>query len=177
MYIIEVVFKLQIQRREVEKYSEENCNSFKWRIASYGEALRKAKAGEEIRLESSTFDSCGYKFKLLLYPNGHAEGNNTHLSIFLVIMKGEYDAMLTWPFHKKVTTTLIEQQEKAKDREKIAMSFITTDFSESYWRPVDGESIGVGYRRFVSHEKLQERRYIVHDTIFIQIRITSSEWL
>ena len=98
MYIIEVVFKLQIQRREVEKCSEENCNSFKWRITSYGEALRKAKTGEEIRLESSTFDSCGYKFKLLLYPNGYAEGNNTHLSIFLVIMKGEYDAMLTWPF-------------------------------------------------------------------------------
>ena len=45
---------------------------------------RKAKTGEEIRLESSTFDSWGYKFKLLLYPNGYAEGNNTHLSIFLL---------------------------------------------------------------------------------------------
>ena len=173
LYIIYVVFKLQIQR-EVEKNSEENCTSFTWKITSYSEALRKAKSGKEILLTSSTFYSCGYKCKLKFFPNGNAEGKNTHLSFFLVIIKGEYDAMLTWPFHKKVTMTLIDQQEKAKDRENIAMSFITTDCSESYWRPVDDETIGVGYRRFVSHEKLQERRYIVHDTIFIQIRITSS---
>ena len=171
MYIIDVVLKLQIQRREVEKCSEENCNSFKWRITSYGEALRKAKTGEEIRLESSTFDSCGYKFKLLLYPNGYAEGNNTHLSIFLVMMKGEYDAMLTWPFHKKVTMTLIDQQEKAKDRENIAMSFIDP---KTFGRPVNDENNTLDYRQFVSHEVLQERRYIVDDTIFIQVRITSS---
>ena len=166
------MFKLQIQR-EVEKNSEENCNSFTWKITSYGEALRKAKSGKEILLTSSTFYSCGYKCKLEFFPNGNAEGENTHLSFFLTIMKGEYDAMLTWPFHKKVTMTLIDQQEKAKDRENIAMSFITTGFPESFGRPVNDENIANGYRQFVSHEKLQERRYIVDDTIFIQIRISS----
>ena len=172
-YIIDVVFELQIQRREVEKHSEENCHSFTWKITSYGEALRKAKSGKEILLTSSTFYSCGYKCKLEFFPNGNAEGENTHLSFFLTIMKGEYDAMLTWPFHKKVTMTLIDQQEKAKDRENIAMSFITTGFPESFGRPVNDENIANGYRQFVSHEKLQERRYIVDDTIFIQIRISS----
>ena len=127
-------------------------------------------------MESSTFYSCGYKCKLLLYPNGESEGENTHLSFYLVIMIGEYDAMLTWPFHKNVTMTLIDQQEKAKDRENIALSFISTGFSGSFDRPVNDENTGVGYRQFVSHEKLQERRYIVDDTIFIQIRITSPGW-
>ena len=173
-YIIDVVFELQIQRREVEKHSEENCNPFTWKITSYGEALRKAKSGKEIILNSSTFYSCGYKYKLLFCPNGNGEGENTHLSFFLVIMKGEYDAMLTWPFHKMVTMTLIDQQEKAKDRENIAMSLITIDSPESYERPVNDENDARGFRQFVSHEKLQERRYIVDDTIFIQIRITSS---
>ena len=172
-HIIDVVFELQIQRREVEKHSEENCNSFTWKITSYGEALRKAKSGKEIFLKSSTSYICGYKCKLQLFPNGHAEGENTHLSFFLILMKGEYDAMLTWPFHKKVTMMLIDQQEKAKDRENIAMSFITTGFPESFGRPVNDENIGNGYRQFVSHEKLQERRYIVDDTMFIQIRISS----
>lgn len=172
-YIIDVVFELQIQRREVEKHSEENCNSFTWKITSYGEALRKAKSGKKILLKSSTFYSCGYKCKLLLCPNGHAEGENTHLSFFLVIMKGEYDAMLTWPFHKKVTMTLIDQQENAKDRENIAKPFITTGFPECFGRPENDENIANGILQFVSHEKLQERRYIVDDTIFIQIRISS----
>ena len=176
-HIIDVVFELQIQRREVEKHSEENCNSFTWKINSYGEALRKAKSGKEIFLKSSTFYICGYKCKLKLFPNGLAEGENTHLSFFLILMKGEYDAMLTWPFHKKVTMMLIDQQEKAKDRENIAMSFITTGFPESFGRPVNDENIGNGYRQFVSHEKLQERRYIVDDTMFIQIRISSPWWL
>ena len=40
-------------------------------------------------------------------------------------MKGEYDAMLTWPFHKKVTMTLIDQQEKAKDRENKLCLLLT----------------------------------------------------
>ena len=172
-HIIDVVFELQIQRREVEKHSEENCNSFTWKITSYGEALRKAKSGKEIFLKSSTFYICRYKCKLQLFPNGLAEGENTHLSFFLTLMKGEYDAMLTWPFHKKVTMMLIDQQEKAKDRENIAMSFITTGFPESFGRPVNDENIGNGYRQFVSHEKLQESRYIVDDTMFIQIRISS----
>ena len=172
-HIIDVVFELQIQRREVEKHSEENCNSFTWKITSYGEALRKAKSGKEIFLKSSTFYICEYKCKLQLFPNGLAEGENTHLSFFLTLMKGEYDAMLTWPFHKKVTMMLIDQQEKAKDRENIAMSFITTGFPESFGRPVNDENIGNGYRQFVSHEKLQERRYIADDTMFIQIRISS----
>ena len=172
-HIIDVVFELQIQRREVEKHSEENCNSFTWKITSYGEALRKAKSGKEMFLKSSTFYICGYKCKLQLFPNGLAEGENTHLSFFLILMKGEYDAMLTWPFHKKVTVTLIDQQEKAEDRENIAMSFITTGFPECHGRPVNDENIGRGSRRFVSHEKLQERRYIVDDTMFIQIRISS----
>ena len=172
-HIIDVVFELQIQRREVEKHSEENCNSFTWKITSYGEALRKAKSGKEIFLKSSTFYICGYKCKLQLFPNDLAEGENTHLSFFLILMKGEYDAMLTWPFHKKVTMMLIDQQEKAKDRENIAMSFITTGFPESFGRPANDENIGYGYRQFVSHEKLQERRYIVDDTMFIQIRISS----
>ena len=167
------MFKLQIQG-EVEKHSEENCNSFTWKITSYGEALRKAKSGEEIRLKSFTFYSCGYKCKLVLLPNGNGEGKNTHLSLFLVIMKGEYDAMLTWPFHKKVTMMLIDQQKKAKDRENIALSFITTGFPEFYEKPVNDKNDATGSGQFVSHEKLQERRYIVDDTIFIQIRITSS---
>ena len=171
------MLKLQIQRGEVEKQSEENCNSFTWKITSCGEVLRKAKSGKEILLKSSTFYSCGYKCKLELFPNGYVEGEITYLSFFLKIMKGEYDAMLTWPFHKKVTMTLIDQQEKAKDRENIAMSFITTGFPESVARPVNDENIGRGYRQFVSHEKLQERRFIVDDTMFIQIRFTSPGWL
>lgn len=44
----------------------------------------------------------GYKLCLRLYLNGDGTGKRTHLSLFIVIMKGEYDALLPWPFRNKV---------------------------------------------------------------------------
>jgi hypothetical protein len=37
-----------------------------------------------------------------LYLNGDGSGKKTHLSLFIVIMRGEYDALLPWPFRNKV---------------------------------------------------------------------------
>ena len=35
------------------------------------------------------------------YLNGDGSGYKTHLSLFFVVMKGEYDALLKWPFEYK----------------------------------------------------------------------------
>jgi hypothetical protein len=37
-----------------------------------------------------------------LYLNGDGVGKGTHISLFFVIMKGEYDLLLSWPFKHKV---------------------------------------------------------------------------
>ncbi len=44
-----------------------------------------------------------------LYLNGDGMGKGTHLSLFFVVMKGNYDALLTWPFRQKVTLMLMDQ--------------------------------------------------------------------
>ena len=175
----ETTKKLEKRINALEKhihYSEEKCeSSFTWRIDGFSEVLRKAKSGEETRKESSPFYRYGYKFKLSINPNGDYSGKNTHLSVHLIIMKGEYDAMLTWPFHKKVTFTLIDQQEKANDREDIVMSFVSDPKHKSFGRPVTEDNIGMGFDKFVSHKELKERRFTVDDAIFIQFQVTSPE--
>ena len=153
--------------------SERNDGPFTWKIGSFSELLRKAKSGEQTDLYSSPFYRYGYKCKLNLCPNGYGNGKDTHLSIFIIIMKGEYDATLTWPFNKKVTFTVIDQQEDANARENIAECFYAQPSSKSFARPVEDENAGKGYPTFASQEKLQERRYIVDDTIFIQVQIAS----
>ena len=153
--------------------SEGNDGLFTWKIGSFSELLRKAKSGEQTDLYSSPFYRYGYKCKLNSCPNGNGEGENTHLSIFIIIMKGEYDAILTWPFNKNVTFTLIDQQEDANARQNIVKFLDAEPSSERYARPVEDENAARGSQRFVSHEKLQERRYIVDDTIFIQVQIAS----
>lgn len=34
---------------------------------------------------------------------GDGNGKNTHVSLFFVVMKGDFDALLPWPFQQKVT--------------------------------------------------------------------------
>ena len=144
-----------------------------WKITDFSEVLQQAKSGEQTEIKSDPFYDRGYKFQLSLYPNGCSPGENIHISIFVCIMKGEYDAILSWPFCKKVTFTLVDQQEDPNDRINITYSF-TADaktFKESFIRPVKDELLGVGTPTFVSHDKLKQRRYIVDDTIFIQVEV------
>ena len=151
-----------------------NDGPFTWKIGSFRELLRKAKSGEQTDLYSSPFYRYGYKFKLLISPNGQGDGKDTHLSIFIIIMKGEYDATLTWPFNKNVTFTLIDQQEDANARESIVETLSANERSRKYFsRPMEDENSGWGYPTFASQEILQKRRYIVDDTIFIQVQIGS----
>lgn len=159
--------------------SEVCCNSFTWKISNFREVLRKAISGEKTSIESTPFYRCGYKCKLQMDLNeddSEDEDEDTYLSICLSIMKGEYDAALTWPFQKQVIFTLTDQQENANNRENIVMSLTDPSglkSSQAFARPVTDQNIGWGFFNFVSHEKLKERRYIVDDTIIIQFRITS----
>ena len=174
----ETTKKLEKKVNALEKhihYSEENCESFTWRIDGFSEVLRKAKNRVETSIDSSPFYRYGYKCKLNVTPNGQGFAENTHLTVFLIIMKGEYDASLTWPFHKKVTFTLIDQKENANDRKNIVRSFTSDSKRKSFERPVKEENVGWGLDKFVSHKELQKRCYTVDDAIFIQVHITSPE--
>ena len=52
----------------------------------------------------------GYKMQLKVYPNGTGEGAGTHISMFIVIVPGEFDDLLTWPFCGIITIHLINQR-------------------------------------------------------------------
>ena len=146
----------RVNALEKDMHSKERCESFTWRIDGFSEVLRKAKSGEETFIESSPFYRYGYKFKISIYPNGHSSGENTHLSAYLIIMKGEYDATLTWPFDKRFTFTLIDQQENEQNRENIVESTSALDPKlRTFARPVEEENNGWGFPEFASHEKLQ----------------------
>ena len=41
----------------------------------------------------------GYKFHLAIIANGYGAGADTHVSVGVAMMKGEYDDLLAFPFH------------------------------------------------------------------------------
>ena len=52
----------------------------------------------------------GYKMCIRVYLNGDGMGYKTHLSLFFVLMKGEFDALLKWPFEHKISMILVGKQ-------------------------------------------------------------------
>ena len=55
---------------------------------------------------------------LKVYANGNGVGMKTHVSVFLYMMKGEYDDSLKWPFQGDITIQLLSQIED-DDRHRV----------------------------------------------------------
>ena len=149
---------------------------YTWKISGFSEVLRQAKSGEKTRIYSDPFSEYGYKSKMSLVPNGQGPRENTHLSVFFVLLKGEHDAVIPWPFLKKVTFALIDQQEDSNDRRNVVLSFIADPAKSAQCfaraRPESDENPGYGFIEFVAHWQLKERRYVVNDTLFIHVKVT-----
>ena len=92
-------------------------------------------------------------------------------------MKGEYDAVLAWPFSKKVRLTLIDQQDGGDKRENVSYLINPEAGPARFCRPEGKENEGWGYSHYISHEQLKSRRYIVDDTLFLQVEIQENKWL
>ena len=96
---------------------------------------------------------------------------NTHLLVYLAIMKGDYDAILDWPFKKKVRVTLIDQQEDQVERENVVLRVSLCDHPVNCARPINEGNLSWGHHEFVSHKKLFSRSYLVDDTLFLQVEV------
>lgn len=147
---------------------------FIWRIGNFDQVLKQATNEGKEKLKSDPFystttESYGYKLQVSVCPNGNYQ--SSYLSVFNAIKRGDYDAILPWPLKEKVTFTLIDQQEDPNQTENVTTEFITGDYPDNYKRPLEEESAGIGFPKFVSHEKLNSRRYIVDDTLFLQVEV------
>ena len=51
----------------------------------------------------------GYRICIKVFPEGNNEGKNTHVSVYVYVMKGEHDDTLKWPFRGDITIQLLNQ--------------------------------------------------------------------
>ena len=146
-----------------------------WRINDVEKVLSQAREKNSTVLESSPFYSAnnGYKLKLHVYPNGDRTSKNNWLSVFLVIVEGEYDALLPWPFHQRITFILVDQLEGSAHEKKNIVMKLTTDPSHSSCAKPSGKVVkpSIGFTRFVTHKNLKTRRYIVNDSLLLQVEV------
>ena len=152
-----------------------NCVPYIWKVSHFGKILQEAKQGKVTTIRSDPIYNSpqGYKMEIHIIPNGNGKAKDSHLSVYLFMMKGEYDSILSWPFQQEITFTLIDQQQQEGNRKDLSTSFKADASEEFFGRPVHKvNDAGRGFPRFVSHEVLQTRRYVVDDTIFLKIEVS-----
>ena len=123
----------------------------------------------------------GYKMCIRVFANGAGDGKGSHVSVFSVIMKGEYDDNLTWPFTGTVTIQLLNQLEDNNHHER-QLKYRQDQVCSK--RVLDdqikiGELRDWGKFKFISHDSLDYQpaincQYLKDDSLIFRVYIEIS---
>nr|XP_014345366.1 PREDICTED: TNF receptor-associated factor 5 [Latimeria chalumnae] len=142
-----------------------------WKIWDYTKKKQEAVEGHVFYTLSQPFYTSrfGYKMCARAYLNGDGAGKGTHLSLFFLVMRGEYDSLLPWPFKQKVTLMLLDQ---SGNKNHISETFKADPTSSSFKKPTGEMNIASGCPKFVNHDTLENPKnatYIKEDVLFIKV--------
>ncbi|KAM7441510.1 hypothetical protein ABFA07_009398 [Porites harrisoni] len=147
-----------------------------WRIEDYTRKLKEAKAGNSDTLFSPTFTTSkhGYRLCASVCLNGDGKGKGTHMSVFISVLRGAFDALLKWPFDYRVTFYLLDQDDDHTHRKHIKFTIKPNPCPENepfLGRPKLEKNASFGGAKFAKHEEIETRNYLKDDTIFLKIAI------
>ncbi|CAF1222747.1 unnamed protein product [Rotaria sordida] len=147
-----------------------------WRIANVQKKMIDAECERQTSIYSPVFYSSpnGYKMRLRLYLVGDGNARRTHMSLFFVLMRGEYDSVLQFPFSYKVTFCLFDQTSQQRH---IIDSFRPDVKSSSFQRPCSDMNIASGIPKFVPLTIIQQdsNPYVRDDIMFIKAIVDFDE--
>lgn len=143
-----------------------------WRIDNVVQRMADAQSEHQTSIFSPPFYSAinGYKMRARLYLHGDGSARRTHISLFFMLMKGEHDALLQWPFKYKVTFCLMDQTGQGRH---MIDSFRPDIKSNSFQRPTNNANIASGIPKFFPLPMLQQEdsHFVREDTMFIKIMV------
>ncbi|XP_070841484.1 TNF receptor-associated factor 5 [Chaetodon trifascialis] len=146
-----------------------------WKIKDFRNRREAEVSGHSPCLSSVPFHTgrCGYKMAAKVYLNGDGEGRGTHLSLYVVLMPGDFDALLPWPFRQTVSLSVLDQSGAGNHR---SLSFRPDPTSKSFQRPCSESvsNVAVGFSCFIPLNKLeapQNATYVNDDTLFVKVKV------
>ena len=144
--------------------------AYTWKIANFTRKLARAISDNDNGDNESEpfFSSHGYKMKVAVHLNEGPNGKSGYMGIYLILVKGDRDGTLPWPFTKKTTFYLIDQQDDFVQRQNVEYTLVPYR-QEEFQRPRQRENGGFGVERFIKHSTLRTRQYIRDHAVFIKI--------
>jgi len=104
------------------------------------------------------------------YLNGDGTGEGTHLSIYFVLMRGEYDPLLQWLFNHEVTLMLFNQDQEDRHFEQ---TFKPNAQMNGFQRPMSDMNVASGCPEFVTLSVLENPSYVKNDVMYIKAIVNS----
>ena len=109
-----------------------------------------------------------------------SDAADTHVSVYVYLMKGRNDDNLPWPFTGEVTITLLNQLEDENHHTDAVTFPQDTEDSDVSGRVVDSERAptGYGWHKFISHNQLEvveNSQYLKDDCLYFQIQVEAEE--
>ena len=146
-----------------------------WKITEFARKRNEAVSGQQVSFFSPCFYTSRYGYKMCarIYLNGDGMGRGTHISVFLVVLRGQYDAILRWPFRQKVTFMLFDQD----NVQHVIEAFRPDPNSPSFQRPRRETNIASGCPMFCSLTELNNHAYVRDDTMFLKIIVDITDFL
>ena len=147
--------------------------AFLWRIPEVQRRIRDAKIGRITSIYSPPFYTGrnGYKMCIRAYLNGDGTGEGTHLSVFFVLMKGEYDPLLQWPFESKVSLILVDQDHT----KHLVQTFKPNAQSSSFQKPKTDMNVASGCPEFADLSILENTSYVKDNVMYIKAIVDTSK--
>jgi len=145
-----------------------------WKIKDFKRRFKDAKEGKTLSLFSQPFytHKHGYRMCARLYLNGDGIGKGNSLSFFFVLMRGDYDNLLSWPFRHTISLMLMDQDRRLQN---ICDTFTSDPTSNSFQKPVSEMNVASGVPCFIEHSKIfSGPTYLKDDTIYLKVKVDGS---
>ncbi|XP_056304562.1 TNF receptor-associated factor 5 [Danio aesculapii] len=142
-----------------------------WKVRDY---WHRKESGTVLNSSPFYTSRSGYKLSVKAYLGGDGSGRGSHMSLYITIMRGDFDSLLPWPFRQNITLTLLDQ---SGTRNHMSRTFIPDVNSDSFHRPTSDANVATGFTRFISHSDLENPRnavYVRDETLFIKVKVDTS---
>ena len=118
----------------------------------------------------------GYNMYLNVVANGCDNGEGTHVSVYVCLMRGDSDDNLKWPFKGTIKVSLLNQLDDGQHHTEEPWSPDEDVPGDTSGRVTEGESAakGWGYPQYIPHQDLIYKgnnncQYLKDSTLFFRV--------
>ena len=146
------------------------------KIPNFQAICERAKATDQfIPTEAFYLFKCGYRY-LLKIKVGFPSYNPWRLSVFakslylfIKVVPGEFDELLSWPCTEKIRVMVIDQDPCQNSRENISRVVDFEKGEKPCCRPLKDDDEEYRFVLKLKEDTLQTRSYIKNDSIFVMV--------